>query len=681
MAIVGGERPLLPLPHPGQDMCGVRVPTPVVGLLVCGLVLLGARPGAAGKKLKLLELERTLDFGTDVGGAAHPCYRRCDGQAMECRYNMTLSLFSTLGVHCGDCPRNRGHCARPGCISAGGNSRPVYVANLMLPGPGVHVCEGDAVRIRVENDFPNEGVTLHWHGVWMRETPHMDGVPYISQCPIQPNNVFEYAFTAYPAGTHMWHAHIGFLEADGLFGSLVVRRPDAAEPHAPLYDEDLAEHTVALWHWYPQLSMAYLPVQLFRNESVSGAGILVNGKGGVDGRDAPWEELRVQQGKRYRMRFLYNSAVYCPVQVSVDGHTLTAIASDGASFKGVQVESLMLNAGERWDVVVAADQPVGKYWIRIRALGDCGEAKTSVHQQAVLAYEGANADSPDEPRPDYGSSSRAGKLLNPMQVVGANYSANPLVRVTDLDNLDTSYHGDISLPPNRTLYVGLAFRFYDELAAPGPYPQNNGVTFEYPAVPFILQRYVEAGSRAVCTMADAHRHCIGTYCSCPLTERVPLGALVEVVLVDESTDRQQDHPYHIHGTNFHVVAEATVGANVSLADVRDLNERGGISKRLTAAAPLKDTVTVPSQGYAVIRFRANNPGFWFFHCHVSNHVHLGMGLVLQVGTETQMPEVPAHFPRCGDWAFTTDAGAAATLARPETALTAFILATVALALT
>lgn len=75
-----------------------------------------------------------------------------------------------------------------------------------------------------------------------------------------------------------------------------------------------------------------------------------------------------------------------------------------------------------------------------------------------------------------------------------------------------------------------------------------------------------------------------------------------------ATDRSQDHPYHIHGTNFHVVAAATVGANVSAAEVRRENERGRILKRLDATAPLKDTVSVPSQGYAVLRFRASNPG-------------------------------------------------------------------------
>lgn len=70
----------------------------------------------------------------------------------------------------------------------------------------------------------------------------------------------------------------------------------------------------------------------------------------------------------------------------------------------------MLNAGERWDVVVAADQPVDQYWVRIRALGDCGEAKARVFQQAALVYEGSNAAAPVGQQPVFESNGRLGKV-------------------------------------------------------------------------------------------------------------------------------------------------------------------------------------------------------------------------------------------------------------------------------
>jgi len=31
----------------------------------------------------------------------------------------------------------------------------------------------------------------------------------------------------------------------------------------------------------------------------------------------------------------------------------------------------------------------------------------------------------------------------------------------------------------------------------------------------------------------------------------------------------------------------------------------------------RDTITIPPSGKVVIRWRSDNPGAWFFHCHVS----------------------------------------------------------------
>lgn len=69
----------------------------------------------------------------------------------------------------------------------------------------------------------------------------------------------------------------------------------------------------------------------------------------------------------------------------------------------------------------------------------------------------------------------------------------------------------------------------------------------------------------------------------------------------------QDHPIHMHGYKYYVVAMGTVGDNVSMADVQTLNEQGLLAKQLTGA-PATDTITVPSAGYVVLRFRATNPG-------------------------------------------------------------------------
>lgn len=43
--------------------------------------------------------------------------------------------------------------------------------------------------------------------------------------------------------------------------------------------------------------------------------------------------------------------------------------------------------------------------------------------------------------------------------------------------------------------------------------------------------------------------------------------------------------------------------------------------------PEKDTIIVPTGGYVIIRFKADNPGAWFFHCHIDLHNTNGMGMV------------------------------------------------------
>ena len=61
----------------------------------------------------------------------------------------------------------------------------------------------------------------------------------------------------------------------------------------------------------------------------------------------------------------------------------------------------------------------------------------------------------------------------------------------------------------------------------------------------------------------------------------------------------------------------------------DLNKSGKIIRNLINP-PMKDTVSVPDAGFTLIRFLANNPGYWLLHCHMSWHNHVGMAVVLQV---------------------------------------------------
>lgn len=63
----------------------------------------------------------------------------------------------------------------------------------------------------------------------------------------------------------------------------------------------------------------------------------------------------------------------------------------------------------------------------------------------------------------------------------------------------------------------------------------------------------------------------------------------------------------------------------------------------------KDTVALPPFGFVRIRFRACNPGYWFFHCHYEYHMFSGMTATIKVGTDNDMPKAPFGFPRCGNY--------------------------------
>lgn len=69
----------------------------------------------------------------------------------------------------------------------------------------------------------------------------------------------------------------------------------------------------------------------------------------------------------------------------------------------------MINAGERYDIVLKADQPVGNYWMYVVGYGFC--AANNVTQQAIIRYEGAPDQLPSG-TPTYEGSKVPGKVMH-----------------------------------------------------------------------------------------------------------------------------------------------------------------------------------------------------------------------------------------------------------------------------
>lgn len=81
-------------------------------------------------------------------------------------------------------------CANCQCVPGDGVDRMALTVNRMIPGPTIQVCKGDRLVIDVVNHIDEESVTIHWHGILQMKSPYFDGVPYVTQCPIQYANIF-----------------------------------------------------------------------------------------------------------------------------------------------------------------------------------------------------------------------------------------------------------------------------------------------------------------------------------------------------------------------------------------------------------------------------------------------------------------------------------------------------------
>lgn len=250
----------------------------------------------------------------------------------------------------------------------------------------------------VQNHAGTKGSTIHWHGQNQVGTPHMDGVPMVTQCPITPPATFRYTFRAADKGTYFYHSHIGFERTDGVHGMFVVRVPD--DQNVKYYDYDLSDHFMMVTDWINRSGEPLFYEMYHGGDSYIPylTTILVNGRAQLHPFEAPngtivytpLAEFHVKRGFRYRFRVCSNGNYICPIHISVDNHNMTVIATDGDSIEPITVESFVINPGERFDFVLHTNQRIGNYWIRTQGLLLCGNASGG----AILRYQGAPPGNP-----------------------------------------------------------------------------------------------------------------------------------------------------------------------------------------------------------------------------------------------------------------------------------------------
>eukprot|EP00798_Chlamydomonas_sp_ICE-L_P018223 gene18223-24674_t len=126
------------------------------------------------------------------------------------------------------------------------------------------------------------------------------------------------------------------------------------------------------------------------------------------------------------------------------------------------------------------------------------------------------------------------------------------------------------------------------------------------------------------------------------------GDTVEVVIQNNPPDSfngdyrgvrtaMDQHPIHLHGHRFWVLGQGS-----GMWDPKNVTMVGALNLE---DPPYRDTVTLFKDGYAVIRFVAENPGIWPFHCHILWHHIMGMGFYM-IESVDKWTKQPKGFPKC-----------------------------------
>jgi zinc transporter ZupT len=283
-----------------------------------------------------------------------------------------------------------------------------WTYNGTVPGPTIHVRQGDHLRIVFTNDLP-EPTTIHWHGLSV--PADMDGVPGMSQPPVQPGHTFIYQFTAANAGTYMYHTHYDDLNQldRGLYGAFVV---DPAKP-VEHFDRDYLM-LLSSWRIYSDAENYF----------------------SINGKSYPLTKpYMVRSGDRVRIREINISGTENHA-MHIHGHHFQVIAIDGVDVAPAQRQSMDtvgLMPGEIRDIALTANAQPGTWMIHCHVLdhmmnGDVGPGgliTTLQYENAPdksLAMVGADGMAPmtgggGEGDEEGGNSSGGGPPLNQTMTV------------------------------------------------------------------------------------------------------------------------------------------------------------------------------------------------------------------------------------------------------------------------
>lgn len=515
-----------------------------------------------------------------------------------------------------------------------GKEKHAIAVNGQIPMPTLTFTQGDTAEIYVHNEL-KEVTSLHWHGVFLPNQE--DGVPYLTQMPIQPGEVYVYRFPIIQHGTHWYHSHSGLQEQLGMYGSFVMKKRED-DPTFRKGIDDLPTVPVTLSEWtdynpHNVERMLHNASDWFaiRKNAVQSYGEAIRAGHLKTKLGNEWKRmLAMDVSDVYYDKFLVNGQpdrIFAPktgskVRIRVSnagastnfwlryaGGKITVVANDGNDVEPIEVDRLLIAVSETYDLVVSIPDANTAYEFLATSEDRIGSASLYIGDGVrqlisplprLKYFEGMkmmngmmkmNGDLDDMGMnmslnqmdmnvvmyPEItGEASKKGKAASGSQREHGNHSMTSMedqYNSNKLSSITTLNYALLQSPENTTLPEGPVRELRFELT-------GN------------MNRYVWSLDNKVVSEADKIL--------------IRKGENVRIIMYNNSMMR---HPMHLHGHDFRV-----------------LNGKG-------KNAPLKNIIDIMPMETDTLEFNANVYGDWFFHCHILYHMMSGMGRV--IGYENQ----------------------------------------------
>ena len=520
-------------------------------------------------------------------------------------------------------------------VNFSGKEKRAIAVNGQIPMPTLTFTEGDIAEIVVHNKL-KESTSLHWHGLFLPNKE--DGVPYLTQMPIEPNETFTYRFPIIQSGTHWYHSHSGLQEQLGMYGSLVLLKKKGDPtfrkgiddlPAVPIILSEWTDikpenvhrmlHNANDWfaikkgttqsyteaiktgHFKTKIGNEWKRMLAMDVSDVYYDKFLINGK-------SESQLSQFKAGEKVRLR-ISNGGASSYFWLSYAGGKMTVVANDGNDVVPVEVDRLIIGVSETYDVVVAIPNKDTAYEFiatpedRTKStsiyLGN-GKIQLKSRMPKLKYFEGMKMMNDmmnmNGSMKDMGMNMSLQKMdMN--TVMYPEITGNPEMKMDNMKmdgEMDQSNH---SMNQN----LDIVTLNYGMLKAPHPttLPKDAPVRELRFELTGNMNRYVWSMDNKVLSETDKIL--------------IKKGENVRITIYNGSMMR---HPMHLHGHDFRV-----------------LNGQGEF-------APLKNVLDIMPMETDTIEFLANAEGDWFFHCHILYHMMAGMNRVFSYEKQADNPYLP-----------------------------------------